>query len=66
MKSSQGRRVEFIAKTLTDLGKAILVVGLASYFFEKFSPLWRVVFTISSVVLIVIGILLYPAEGGEG
>lgn len=58
-------RVEFIAKTITDLGKAIFVVGLASYFFKEFPFLWRVTISILSIVFIVTGILIFPQKGGE-
>ena len=62
---STRRKLEFIAKTIADLGKAIVAVGLASYLFEKFPMGWRVAFGVLSVVLIFAGILIYPEEGGE-
>lgn len=65
VKISPERRIEFIAKTITDLGKAIFVVGLASYFFERFPFIWRITVTILSVLFIFAGILIYPEEGGE-
>lgn len=63
---SPRRKLEFIAKTVTDLGKAIFVVGIASYFFERFSLVWRVLFSIISIGMIFVGFLMYPEEGGEG
>ena len=59
------KKIEFIAKTITDLGKAIFVVGLASYFFEKFPFLSRIAIPIISVIFIVIGILIFPEEKGD-
>ena len=58
------RKLEFIAKTVADLGKGIAVVGVASYFFEKLPLLWRISIGTTSVLLIFIGIMLYPEEGG--
>jgi len=46
-------RREFIAKMIADLGKAIFIVGLASYFFEKFpTPLKLVLFIICMISLV--------------
>jgi len=59
------RKLEFIAKTVTDLGKGIAVVGVASYFFEKLPLLGRVSIGIMSILLIFGGIALYPKEGGD-
>ncbi len=50
---------EFIAKIISDLGKAVLTVGFASYFFEKLPLILRVVFTISGFVLIIASIHIY-------
>lgn len=57
------RKIEFIAKTVTDLGKAVLVVGLASAFFEKFPMAWRVAISLISIVFIFVGVFLYPEDG---
>ena len=65
MKAMPKQRIEFIAKTFTDLGKALFVLGVASTFFEKFPFVWRIVLTAFSVVLILVGILLIPIEGGD-
>lgn len=65
MRPSPGRKLEFIAKTVTDLGKGIAVVGFASYFFEKLPFFWRIVVSMLSGGLIVVGILLYPEEGDD-
>jgi len=50
---------------LTDVGKGVFMIGFASYFFERFPLAWRVTFGISSLIVIVLGILLYPEEGGN-
>ncbi len=63
MEPPSERKIEFIAKTITDLGKAIFVVGLASAFFEKFPLGWRVTIGMASVILIFAGIVIYPGGG---
>ena len=66
MKPLSDSKVEFIAKTITDLGKAMAAVGFASYFFERFPLIWRIIFCALSVAFIFSGIALYPdKEGGE-
>ncbi len=50
---------EFIAKIVSDLGKAVLTVGFASYFFEKLPLILRVVFTIAGVTLIIYSVIIY-------
>lgn len=65
MKWEDGRKMEFIAKTITDVGKAVFVVALVSSFFEKFLWFWRIGITFSSIVFILVGIFIYPAEGGN-
>ncbi|MBI3305351.1 hypothetical protein HYZ80_03475 [Candidatus Parcubacteria bacterium] len=64
MRSWPEGKIAFIAKTITDLGKAIFVAGLVSQFFEKFPWGWRMTISIMSLVLLVGGIVLYP-EGSE-
>ena len=54
---------EFIAKIICDLGKAILTVGFASYFFEKLPFPLRVAFVFIGVIITVIGIILYALKG---
>ncbi len=39
------------------------MVGVASYFFEKFHFFWRIAIRVLSVALIFVGIALYPEEG---
>jgi len=50
---------EFIAKIVSDLGKAVLTVGFASYFFEKLPLVLRIVFTISGFVFIIASINIF-------
>jgi len=63
MEPSSERKIEFIAKTVTDVGKGVVLVGLASTFFEKFPFGWRIAISVASVVLIVVGIVVYPGGG---
>lgn len=65
MKSRKTDKIEFIAKTITDLGKAILVVGFASSFFEKFPMTLRIMVALLSIGFIFGGIFLYPSQGGR-
>ena len=65
MKVNPNKKIAFIARTVTDIGKAIFAVALASYFFEKFPLLWRVSVSVSSIIFIFVGILMFPEEGGE-
>lgn len=58
-------KIEFIAKTIADLGKAMVVVGLASTFFERFPLPWRIGISVLSVVSIFAGIWIYPEKRGE-
>jgi hypothetical protein len=60
----QNNRVVFIAETITDLGKAAVVVSLAGYFFEKLPMFWRITATVSSILFMLLGIIIYP-EGAE-
>ncbi len=65
MKILYEEKIEFIAKTVTDLGKAIFVVGLASYFFKEFPFFWRFAITILSIIFIFSGVIIYPIKRGE-
>jgi len=57
-------RQEFIAKNLADLGKGILLVGFASYFFERL-PVWlRVAFVGLGCLFFVTSIFILPRKGG--
>ena len=54
---------EFIAKIVCDLGKAILTVGFASYFFEKLPLPLRLAFVVVGVIMIVISVLIIAWKG---
>ncbi len=60
MRLVSSKRREFVARMLADLGKAIFAVGLASYFFERFQPLWRVIFGMICFVFLCGSILIEP------
>ena len=49
---------EFIAKIVADLGKAVLTVGFATYFFEKLPLILRVVFIVVGFTLIIVSIAI--------
>lgn len=56
------RRLEFVAKNIADLGKAILAVSLASYFFERF-PLWlRWALPASGFGLLLLNVFVHPRQ----
>ncbi len=56
---------EFIAKYLGDLSKAILTVGLASYFFEKMPMPLRIGFTFAALVFFVTSVILIEKKGDQ-
>lgn len=59
------KRKEFIGKMVSDLGKAVVTVALASYFFKEF-PLWlRIGVTIFGFILLLVSIVIVPEEGGN-
>ena len=57
-------RREFIAKNIADLGKAILTVGFASYFFERLPALLRIGFSMLGALLVIVSIFIHPRKGG--
>jgi len=57
--------IEFIAKIICDLGKAILTVGFASYFFEKLILPLRICFVIIGIVLLIISVILIMIKKGD-
>ena len=61
------RRKEFIAKLVSDLGKTIFAVGLASYFFEKFPINVKIGLWLVFATLTLGSIFIYPSElkGGK-
>jgi len=54
---------EFAAKTVNDLGKNILTVGFASYFFEKLALPFRIGFVILGAGLIILSLYLFYKKG---
>ncbi len=56
---------EFIAKNIGDMGKAILTVGFASYFFEKLPIMLRVGFVAMGVVFFILSIIIYSWREGN-
>lgn len=54
---------EFIAKNVADLGKAILTVAFASYFFERLPGFLRVSFVALGVTFLVASVLIYAWRG---
>ena len=58
-------RREYIARQVGDLGKAILTVGLASYFFEKFPLPVRISLTCISLAFLIAGVFIQPRKKGE-
>ena len=57
---------EFIAKIYSDLGKAVLTVGFASYFFEKLPLLLRVGFIVFGIFLLILSVFIFDkANRGE-
>ncbi len=57
---------EFIAKTITDLGKAILTVGFASYFFERLPLVLRIGLILLGFVFILCGIVIHERSKRGG
>jgi len=60
--SNRESKKEFLAKTITDIGKAILAVGFASYFFERYDIVLRSLLSFCALLLIFIGYILFPKE----
>ena len=58
--------IEFIAKIICDLGKAILTVGFASYFFEKLILPLRIGFVAIGIVLLGISVILMMSKVKKG
>ena len=58
--------IEFIAKIVCDLGKAILTVGFASYFFEKLVWPLRVGFALVGIFLLGLSVILMMCRVKKG
>ena len=59
------RKLEFIAKTFNDIGKAVFVAGLVSNFFPNLPIKHRVVVGILSFVFMAVSILIHPGGGDK-
>jgi hypothetical protein len=55
-------RREFIAKIIADLGKAIFTIGLASYFFERFSSTLKIILWLACIILFTVSIFIHPTK----
>ena len=56
------KRREFIGKMISDLGKAIVTVAIASYFFKDFPLFLRIGITLFGVALLGISITFISEE----
>ena len=56
---------EFIAKIYCDLGKNIVSIGVASYFFKGMPLFFRISFGILGVAFILTSIYTYARKGGQ-
>ena len=54
---------EFIAKIYCDLGKAIISIGFASYFFKDLPLIFRFLFGILGVALILLSVFTFNKKG---
>ena len=59
------QKLEFVAKFLADLAKAIFAVGIASAFFREFPLVARVILWGSFAVLALISIVIHPNHRRE-
>jgi len=50
---------EFIARNLADLGKAVIGVGFASYFFEKLPLYLRIAFVLFGVICLGVAVYIH-------
>ena len=55
---------ELVARIFCDLGKNIVTVGFASYFFKDLPLPFRISFVILGVALIIFSVMLYR-KGGQ-
>jgi len=56
------KRREFTAKIMADCGKTIFAVGLATFFFEKFSSTVKIILWIICIASVATSIFVYPKE----
>ena len=59
------KKLEIIAKTIIDIGKAVFVAGIISNFFEKFSLELRIGLLAFSWTCMIIGIVIHPNGGNK-
>ncbi len=59
------RRLEFVAKTIADVGKAMLAVAFASYFFERFPTWLRWALPAATMGLLIGSVFVHPKGKGE-
>jgi len=64
MFSMNKARQKYLSGQIGDLGKNILTVGFASYFFEKFPLSLRIGLCIIGCLLLYIGFLFKPSQKG--
>ena len=64
MFSMNKARLEYISKMLGDMGKNIMTVAFASYFFEKFLLSARIRLCIIAIVFMVAGLFFQPSKKG--
>jgi len=57
-------RQKYISKLFGDLGKNIMTVAFASYFFEKFPLPVRLIICIIAVILMILGWFVQPVKKG--
>ncbi len=57
-------RRKYLAGQIGDLGKNVLTVALASYFFEKFPLFMRIGICIIGLILLIVGFLIQPPKKG--
>ena len=57
-------RQEYLSKLFGDLGKNIMTVAFASYFFEKFTLPVRISICIIAFIFMVAGLFLQPVKKG--
>jgi hypothetical protein len=57
-------RLKYLSKLFGDMGKNIMTVAFASYFFEKFSLPARLIICIIALILMILGLLIQPAKKG--
>ena len=56
---------EFVAKYFCDMSKAILTVGMASYFFKDMHWLWRLGLFILSIAFLFFSVILMERKAGK-